>query len=220
MPKKEEKEEKPSFENISHKKIKAETIINTELWDNAKWKAFGFAVFQSIPFAIFLGFENGEAGRKIFEEWIDKYGKIDINEVISITIIRGISKNNPYWYKFLISKNIDRSSLADGQFITMSARFHKMESENSTNLDNLLRSYQIFNKFILIPAHIDKDFKITPVLELGISKTELKIKNAWEIGIHDFERVVITEEDNPIIPDNVIDAPILEVLREKKGYKK
>lgn len=219
LPKEEEKEEKPSFKNISHKKIKAETIINTELWDNAKWKAFGFFSSQQIPFGLLLSFENIDFGKKIFKEWIDKYGKIDKNETISITIIKGINKNNPYWYKVLVSKNIDKSSLADGQFITMSSRFHKMEPKNSTNLDNLIRGYQVFNKFILIPAHVNKDFKITPILELGILKTELKIKNAWEIGIHDFERVVITEEDNPIIPDNVIDAPILEVLKGKKEFK-
>lgn len=216
LPKKEKEKGKPSFKNITHKKIKAETIINTELWDNAKWKAFGFFTSQQIPFGLLLSFENIDFGKKIFEEWIEKYGKIDKNETISITIIRGINKNNPYWYKVLVSKNIDKSSIADGHFITMSSRFHRMEPKNSSNLDNLLLGYQVFNKYILIPAHVDKDFKMTPILELGILKTELKIKNAWEIGIHDFERVVITEEDNPIIPDNVSDAPILEVLKEKK----
>jgi hypothetical protein len=216
LPKKDEKDEKPSFKNISHKKIKAETIITNELWDNAKWKAFGFFRSQQIPFGLLLSFENIDFGKKIFEEWIDKYGKIDKNETISITIIKGINKNNPHWYKVLISKKIDKSSLEDGQFITMSSRFHRMEPLNSTNLDNLLLSYQAFNKFILIPAHVDKDFKMTPILELGILKTELKIKNAWEIGLHDFERVVITEEDNPVIPENVSNAPIIEVLKEKK----
>lgn len=220
LPKKEEEKGKPSFKNITHKKIKAETIISTELWDNAKWKAFGFFTSPEIPFGLILSFENIDFGKKIFEEWIEKYGKIDKNETISITIIKGVNKNNPYWYKVLVSKNIDKSSITDGHFITMSSRFHRMEPKNSSNLDNLLRGYQAFNKYILIPAHIDKDFKMTPILELGIFKTELKIKNAWEIGIRDFERVVITEEDNPIIPDNVSDAPIIEVLKEKKGFKK
>jgi hypothetical protein len=216
LPKKEEKVGKPNFKNITHKKIKAETIINTELWDNAKWKAFGFFTSQQIPFGLILSFENIDFGKKIFEEWIDKYGKIDKNDTISITIIKGVNKNNPHWYKVLVGKNIDKSLLAEGHFITISSRFHRMEPKNSLNLDNLLHGYQVFNKYVLIPAHVDKDFKMTPILELGILKTELKIKNAWEIGIHDFERVVITEEDNPIIPDNVSNAPIIEVLKEKK----
>lgn len=217
LPKKNEKEEKPGFKNISHKKIKAETIINSELWDNAKWKAFGFLSSPQIPFGLLLSFENIDFGKKIFEEWIEKYGKIDENDTICITVIKGVNKNNPHWYKVLISKKIDKSCLVDGQFITISSRFHRMEPMNSTNLDNLLLGYQMFNKYMLIPAHVDTDFKMTPILELGILKTELKIKNAWEIGIYDIERVVITEEDNPIIPDNVFDAPILGVLKEKRS---
>ena len=61
----------------------------------------------------------------------------------------------------------------------------------------------------------DKDFKMKPFPELGILKTKLKLINAWEIGIHEPERVVITEDDEPIIPDNIENAPILELLKEK-----
>lgn len=215
LPKKEEKEERPTLKNVSHKKIKAETIINTELWDRAKWRAFGFFSSHQVPFGLLLSFENIDFGKKIFEDWINRFGKIDINETISITIIKGVDKRNPYWYKVLISKNIDKSSITEGNLITMSSRFHRMEPNNSTNLDNLLRGYQLFNKYVLIPAHVDKDSKMTPILELSILKTELKIKNAWEIGLNDFERVVITKEDNPVIPDDIVDAPILEVLKEK-----
>ena len=219
LPKNDEKGEKPNFKNITHKKIKAETIINTELWDNAKWKAFGFFSSYSIPFGLILSFENIDYGKKIFNEWIDKYGKVDNNEEISITIIKGIDKNNPYWYKVLISKNVDKSTMTDGQFISLSSRFHRMEPQNSINLDNLVNGYNTYRKFVLIPAHVDTIFQMTPIIELGILKTELKIKNAWEIGIHDFEKVVITEDDNPIIPDNIIDAPILEVIKEKSWNK-
>lgn len=217
LPKMEEKEDKPSFKNISHGKIKSETIINMELWDNAQWKAFGFFTSQQIPFGLILSFENIDFGKKIFEEWISNYGKIDKSEIISITIIKGVDKNNPSWYKVLVNKNINKSSIADVNFVSLSARFHRMEPKNSKNLDNLIVGYQTFKKFILIPAHIDKDNKMSPILELGILKTKLKIINAWEIGLHDFERVVITNEDNPIIPVNINNAPILEVLKNKKG---
>ena len=46
-------------------------------------------------------------------------------------------------------------------------------------------------------------------------KTKISIKYAWEIGEHEMERVVIREQDNPIIPkEHFKDAPIL------KWYKK
>lgn len=215
LPKNDKKGGRPNFKNVTHKRIKAETIINTELWDNAKWKAFGFFSSYEIPFGLILSFENIDYGKKIFNEWIEKYGRVDNNEEISITIIKGIDINNPYWYKVFISKKIVKNTMKDGQFISLSSRFHRMEPKNSINLNNLVNGYNTYKKFVLIPAHIDTNFQMTPIVELGILKTELKIKNAWEIGIHDFERVVITQDDNPIIPDNITDAPILEVLKEK-----
>jgi hypothetical protein len=91
-----------------------------------------------------------------------------------------------------------------------------MEPTNSNNLNNLINGYNHFNKYLLIPAHVDTDFNVKPFPELGILKTKLKFINAWEIGIHDPERVVITEEDIPIIPENIENAPILELLKEKR----
>lgn len=220
LPKQERTDDKPNLKNISHKRIKAETIINTELWDNAKWKAFGFFSHYQIPFGLILSFENIEFGKRIFKEWIDKYGKEDINKVISVTIVKGIDKNNPYWYKVLISKNVNKDLFSDGNLVSISSRFHRMEPSSNNNLNNLIKGYEKFKRYILIPAHIDSKFNMTPFPELGILKTELKIIDAWQIGIHDLERVVITEEDNPIIPKGILDAPILELLKEKKKGNK
>lgn len=209
-------EGEPDFGNITHKNIKAETIIDNQLWDAAKWQAFGFFATTSIPFAIFLSFENGEAGKKIFENWINKYGRSDTNETISLTIVKGINKDNPYAYKILVAKNIDKEKMGDGNFVSVSARFHKMEPKNGDNLNRLINGFEHYKQYVLVPTQIDKEFKIKPFTELGILKKELKIINAWEIGIHDFEQMVITDEDNPIIPDNVTNAPVLEVLKEKR----
>lgn len=213
-------EKKTDWSKITHKNLRSETIIDSHLWDKALWQGFGFAVFPKIPFVIFLGFENGEAGKKIFEVWINEYGRIDQNEVISLTIVKGINKENPNWYKVLVSKRIDKEKLKDGNLVSISSRFHKMEPQENTNLTNLIAGYQHNKKYVLIPAQIDGDMKIKPYPELGILKTELKIINAWTIGIHDFECVVITEDDNPIIPNNITNAPIIEVLKEKLNKRR
>ena len=208
---------KPDFNSATHKNMIAETVIDTHLWDKAKWKAFGFAqIPQPTPFGILLAFENEQAGKKIFENWIKEYGKVDKEETISISIIKGIRKDKPYWYKVLINKDIRKNQMKDGSFISLSSRFHRMEATSSTNLDNLINGYKYFKKYLLIPAHVDKDFKMKPFPELGILKTKLNFINAWEIGIHEPERVVITEDDDPIIPDNIENAPILELLKEKR----
>src|SRR5690606_5570748 len=86
------KPEKLDLNKITHKNLKAETVINSHLWDKAKWKAFGFVSMPEIPFGIFLSFENADAAKEIFENWIKEYGRIDKNEIISLVIIKGINK--------------------------------------------------------------------------------------------------------------------------------
>lgn len=215
--KSEKEEEKPSIDKITHQNIKSETVIDSYLWDKAEWRAFGSFAMSNIPFGIILSFKNEEAAKKIFENWIKEYGRSDINNIISITIIKGIDKENPYWYKVLISKKIDKKDFRDGEFISQSLRFHKMTPDNNNNIDKLITGYERFKKYVLVPAHVDDNFNMRPFPEMGILKTELNIINAWEIGVSDFERVVIMNDDNPIIPDDIIDAPILEVLKEKEN---
>ncbi len=212
-------EQKPDWNRITHRNLKAETVIDSHLWDTAKWKGFGFVVYPTIPFAIFLGFENGEAAKKIFEGWIKEFGRVDEGEIISLTIVKGINQENPNWYKILISKKVDKNKMKDGNLVSLASRFHKMEPKENTNLTNLMAGYQHYKKYVLIPAEIDKDLKVKPYPDLGILKTELKFINAWTIGINDFERVVISENDNPIIPNDIPNAPIIEVLKEKRSKK-
>lgn len=208
---------KPNFNSVTHKNMIAETVIDTNLWDKAKWRAFGFIRMpHPTPFGILLAFENEQAAKNIFKNWIKEYGKADKEEIISISIIKGIRKDNPYWYKVLISKDIKKNQMKDGSFISLSSRFHRMEATSSTNLDNLINGYEYFKEYLLIPAYINKDTNMKPFPELGILKTKLKFINAWEIGIHSPESVVITKDDIPIIPENIENAPILELLKERR----
>lgn len=212
-------EGKSNMDNITHRNMKAETIIDSHLWGKAQWKAFGSFAMSSIPFGIILSFGNEEAGKKIFENWIKEYGRNDINNVISITIIKGIDKENPHWYKVLISKKTKKNEFGNGEFISKFSMVHKMTPDNNNNIDKLITGYERFKKYVLVPAHVDDNFNMTPFPEMGILKTELNIINAWEIGIDDFERSVIADDDDPIIPDDIINAPILDVLKEKENNK-
>jgi hypothetical protein len=42
----------------------------------------------------------------------------------------------------------------------------------------------------------------------------LIVKDAWEIGENDIDRVVIRENDRPIIPDGNTNAPVLKILNQ------
>lgn len=214
------KNPKQKFENFNHKNMKFQTIIDAKLWDEARWRGFGvFSAPPYMPFCILLFFENQEAGKKIFKNWIEEYKQTDIDNAISITIIKGINKNNPHWYKILISKNINKDGMENEKTISTLSRFHKMEPNNNINLDNIITLFKNHQKYILAPAYFDKDLQARPFTELGILKSDLNIIDAWQIGIQHLESVAITNDDIPIIPDNIQNAPILEVLNDKTNRK-
>jgi len=56
--------------------------------------------------------------------------------------------------------------------------------------------------------------KLNPFPDLGILKTELKVINAWEIGIGSLESSGILPDDRPIIPAEIENAPVLAVLNK------
>src|SRR5690606_35799225 len=66
-----DEESENKLDYATHKTIKAETVINSPLWDTATWRGFGFFVLDILPLGIFLGFKNEEAAKEIFEEWIN-----------------------------------------------------------------------------------------------------------------------------------------------------
>ena len=137
------------------------------------------------------------------------------HNAIRIAIIKGVNKNNPYWYRVHICKNIKTTQT--NSFISSVSRIHEMNANNPDNLENLIRGYNYFKKYYLCPAVINKDGKIKLRRDKCIQKKELLIREAWEIGIDDLDSVVIKRGDKPIIPQKEKNAPILELLKKKNG---
>ena len=204
-----------SQEESGHNKRKVFSVIDNYLWDEAKWVGFGF-FSTSTNFGIFLAFENEIAGKQIFDNWIEKYGQVDKNEEIKITIIKGIDRTNLSSYRVNISSNIDMKSQSEKQLFTFASRFHEMTPENSINLDNLVNGFNYFKKYQLCPAKFTVANRPEPFFAKSIVKTKLFVKNAWEIGMDDLDFIAIKKGDQPYIPDNVQNAPVLEVLKRKK----
>ncbi|MBN2479346.1 MAG: hypothetical protein JXA94_03880 [Parachlamydiales bacterium] len=215
-----EKIKKDFIDQVPHNKIKTQTIINMQLWDKAKWKGVGFAFSKEEGIFMILAFENADAAKKIFDEWKDKVGNIDKEELIRVSIIKGINKDHPFYYKVQITINENvllKNSIGEDQFIQIPSRFHLMVPNDSKNLDLLTSGIEHYKKYQLIPAYINHSGDVEPFFDLGIIKTLLIIKNAWEIGKNDLESVVITEKDKPIIPEEQKNkAPILDVLKKFK----
>lgn len=203
-------------ETTKHNQRKVSSVIDNHLWDTALWQAFGFFASKEVSFGILLGFKNGDAGKQIFENWIKKLGREDKNDEIMITVIKGVNKNNPNWYRVHISKEINSDSIKETDLITVASRCHDMFPETNKNLDNLISGYKYFKKYALFPAEFNPNGSINKIYyESGIVKNKIIFKNAWEIGENDIDSVVIRKEDNPIIPSNVLDAPVLGLLKKK-----
>lgn len=214
----EKREEKdPDLENVKHYQRKVSSIIDNQLWDDAKWLGFGFFGDRTIPFGIFLAFENGIAGKAIFENWIKQFGKEDKEEQIRIAIIKNISKTKPNWYRVHVSKKINlEKELQEGNLLITASRFHEMNPEAATNLTTLLNGYNHFKQYWLFPVQMSPDGKkIMPFVDFGILKREMIIKDAWQIGENDYDSAAIRKGDNPLIPDDINDAPILKLLERK-----
>ncbi len=206
-----------AYKQSRHDDNKVVSIIIDKFWDQAKWKGFGPFYAPQFGYGVFLAFENGTAAKQIFDNWIKRFGKEDIENIIKITLIKGVDKKNPYWYKVHITANIHSNSFdSKERFLTVTARFHKMTPDNSENMNRIEQIVKSKIKFLFCPAEITSDGKdINPYFDYGITINSLDIKNAWELGIHDTPSVAIQEDDDPIIPDDKSDAPIIDLMKKR-----
>lgn len=199
-----------------HNDTKVFSVIDTALWDKAQWGGVGFLVSPELPLGIFLAYRNGDAGKQIFEDWIKRFGKIDHAEEINLTIIQGVDRDNPFWYRVHISKKLDKDNSSTDKLMLSVSRCHEMQPHDSKNLTVFINGFNHLKQYTLFPASFKSDDTIEPYVELGILKTKLTIRDAWEIGVHDLDSVVIRKEDKPLIPSDKPDAPVIELLKLKK----
>jgi hypothetical protein len=208
--------QKKNIEKVRHDEIKTHSIIDVPLWNNAKWQGFGFLFHPKEGLGIILAYENIDAGVKIFDKWINKFGREDKLDLIRITIVKGIDESNPYWYRVHISANIEaNNSSQSSNIFAITSRIQEMNATSPENLNNLLGLFNRLKQYKLYPAKISQSGSdIKPFFEKGILKTTLIVKDAWEIGENDIDRVVIRENDRPIIPDGNTNAPVLKILNQ------
>lgn len=212
-------------ESDKHSQMETVSLIREALWNEAKWSGTAFPLFpnnSSPPFLAFL-FEHGESAGRIFSFWQTELGSNDVDERLRVTIVRGISNENPHYYRALIGTNpLSALSKPDIKYAAIIFRINTMEASSSGNLNGFLNSYKICGRYFLAHAVLQKGSS-TPVLiqKNAIGKSELHVREAWEIGRHDVDSVGIMVDDDPIIPrEHQEDAPVLDLLRSKRERTK
>lgn len=165
-----------------------------------------------------LGFKNPDPGQSIFKGWLDKLGRVDQEEMLKVTIITGIDKAHPSSYKVLIGTNANIvDSDPSSSHAVLVSRWLRVDPPDLRNLDMFRRRYDEFGRYIIVPGHYSEpEAESKPFFELGIVKSEVRFREAWEIGENGTDSVALTEEDDPIIPEDITDAPVLAVMAKSK----
>lgn len=180
----------------NHRSYSVKSVIDIHAWDRAQWGAQDMHnIIRRSPLCIALMFENKESGRQIFERWIDRFGKQDKNEEISLSIIRHLPGQNEFHYCVLITSKLTESiSSSANQVFTMATRSLIMTPDSHVNLERFLESYGQIEAFYISPAFLTPSGKLDVAFDLSILKRELTIKNASDIGEHDVESIALRKK--------------------------
>jgi hypothetical protein len=97
-----------------------------------------------------------------------------------------------------------------------------MDNTNPMNLKMFQERFARTKKFRLFPAQLPTQrHKMALYEDLGIEKNSIRIAPAWQLGDNDPDSAAIGPDDDPIIPIEVADAPVLRLLgRLKRGFPK
>lgn len=197
---------------IRHDNIVISNIINLGLWDKAGWNSFGIVSQPATwTYWVLFWFNSKDYAKRIISEWIDLIGNDDTDNLIRISIIKWIDKDNLNNYRVSITSNFNQK--ISWWFLQMVSRNHTMTPLNSDNLNMLEWLYKWKKEFYIHFWFYDIITWTQEILEwLYIKKTELIIKNVWEITKNDIEIASIFETDNPVIPYWVENEDLLKKI--------
>jgi hypothetical protein len=209
---------------VKQSEIRTVSLIREALWDKAGWIGTGFGVGErdESPPMLALMFKNEEAAKKIFTFWSSELGRRDPDARLRVAIVRGINAANPHWYRVLIGSS-PNSELGTGdvRYFAFVGRINTMQPDSGTNLNRFLESYSRVKGYILTAALAQGDPPIpTPIDCPFLIKNDLHVREAWEIGRHDPDGIVVHADDTPIVPSGQRNPPVAELLRWKQSRAK
>jgi len=209
------------IDNLKHRDIQVHSIINMPLWDKAKWVAMAYICPpKEIP-GLAIGFTNSEAGNAIFKAWSACLGKVDKDEYIRVSIIKGIDNARPLRYSVVIG--VGPEYLKKHRSKTFSFLVCKVlmtDPISPQNLEQFLDCYEKTKSYLLLPA-LYKDADPLPELfpKLAIEKHKLRICEAWQLDEHDLDICALEPGKTPIIPPGIDDPPVLRAIEQLKKMR-
>jgi hypothetical protein len=207
--------------SLKHSARMISSVINIPLWDKAGWGGVFYIVAMydlDEPPGLGLIFKDGVAGRSIFEELRKKLGSKDTDDRLRISIITGIDKEDPTAYELVVGTNLPASDAERGpREIVFVSRVHRMDKPNPLNLKRFEDQVTRTKRYGVFPVQAptrEKDMEMFG--DLAIMKKTIRIAPAWQVGENDIDSMAIRPDDNPIIPPETVDAPVLRLLDRRK----
>ena len=179
----------------SHRNVVVRSVINVHLWDRSNWRGTAFFSYGTqAPPIIALMFENREPAEKIFVQWRERFGARDLDEVIHIAIIKGVSSANPTHYEVLVTSSLpsETESMSNRPTVFM-GRHLTVTPDTSANLDRFLDEYKRIGSYLFAPE-IFKDGKAEPIINRAILKHRLTIRQYDDIGPNDHETMAFPDK--------------------------
>jgi hypothetical protein len=207
------------FSDVKHSQVRVFSLIDMPLWDKAGWHGVGFAFGPDLnePPILALVFRNAEAAKEIFEGWRTKLGEVDEEDQLHLSLITGVNKGLPHSYAVVIGSNPAASLMHGLHHAVQVSRIHRMDPQDSRNLDVFVPRYERLGRYVLVPAYYAPGSEQpTFFYDLWIGKRALRIIPAWKLGRNDPDGVGLQQEDDPIIPDGIQNAPVLGILERRR----
>lgn len=205
-----------------HDQTEIASLIREGLWRRAGWSGVVFITPVDRLFLPVFGliFSDAEPAREIFKHWRDEIGEIDREERLRVAVVRGIDRERPRAYRVIIGSE-PTSYPFRTPFVNFVHRVHTMSADTPINLDRFLRARDAVDAFFLAPAFMGGGLEgpgvPDPDMELRIAVHRVRVRHAWEVGLHDVDRIAIKEGDDPVIPEGVEDAPVWRLLEKRRS---
>jgi len=211
---------KDDFKGISNlnfsNKQKNYDILNVNydmgLWQGLEWFGCGFLFDKEDKYPPIFGliFNDLNRGEKIISEWAPK------NEIskVNIIIILGINKEHRSWYRVCIMPSIHQGP-NETRYAVIMPKMKLMTPSDTKNIDHFKEVYNFYGCcWIFAFKRYNQSFEIPDNYKGAFKFSQISFVNAWEIKEGDIACSGILPTDDPYIPKDVIDAPIIKVLEK------
>ncbi|WP_374661823.1 hypothetical protein [Inhella sp.] len=204
-----------------HTQRKVVSPIDMPTWDRARWGGTCYAWGDGQPPFMGLMFKDFEAGRKIFADWRARWSDGVADNALCVTIVTGIHKSNPHHYSVIVGPDVENvtADLQSNSTFSIISRVNQMTPATGENLAKFLSAFARFEAFFLMPAQLPTSNQPTPEIEvkLALLKRSLRIRPAWQVSENDHDLVALDPDEDPFIPDDVADAPVIKAIAAKRA---